>query len=296
MGCGCLSMKAAARVDILCDGNDQIGFGHIRRAQTLAAQLARDGVPVKIIANAASPAMLPVVTAEDAALTITIFDTPLDIDEKISALTKQGRMTIALDYFGNALPDVNIAVFAHKAVRARRVAYVGFEYILIRDEIYSQRGLTNPAPNGHVMVMVGGGDILGQGHLAAQALVRAGCKVTLIQGPYAASSPRCSSYDVCINPSNLPELFAGCAWAVTSGGGSLFEGLCLGKAVHVLPQTVAEERIAQHVDSRGRILGIGLDSLRAYGANEVINAATRSAYLVDGLGVQRVSKIVRSLL
>jgi spore coat polysaccharide biosynthesis predicted glycosyltransferase SpsG len=98
---------------------------------------------------------------------------------------------------------------------------------------------------------------------------------------------------VCTNPSNLPELFARSDWAVTSGGGSLFEGLCLGKAVHVLPQTAAEERIARHVDSQGGLLGIGLDSLRAYSVNEVIKVAAKGAHLVDGLGAQRVSKIVK---
>jgi spore coat polysaccharide biosynthesis predicted glycosyltransferase SpsG len=287
-------MSGAPRIDILCDGNDKIGFGHIRRSQTLAAQLVRDGVSVRVMGNSAqSSVMFPFKTAEDSVPTLTIFDTPLEIDEKVSTLTKQGNLTIALDYFGNALPDVNIAVFAHQAVRAKRVAYVGFKYILISDEISGLRGNVQSERSGGVIGMVGGGDILGQGHLAAQALVKAGCTVTLIQGPYAVSSPRCSNYDVCTNPSNLPELFARSDWAVTSGGGSLFEGLCLGKAVHVLPQTAAEERIARHVDSQGGLLGIGLDSLRAYSVNEVIKVAAKGAHLVDGLGAQRVSKIVK---
>jgi spore coat polysaccharide biosynthesis predicted glycosyltransferase SpsG len=290
-------MSVTPRIDILCDGNDKIGFGHIRRSQTLAAQLVRDGMLVRVMGNSAqSSVMLPVKTAEDSVPTITIFDTPLDIDEKLSSLAKQGGLTIALDYFGNALPDVNIAVFAHQVVRAKRVTYVGFEYILIRDEISGLRGNVCSERSGRVMVMLGGADILGQGHLAAQALVQAGFRVTLIQGPYAVSYPRCSNYEVCTNPSNLPELFARCDWAVTSGGGSLFEGLCLGKAVHVLPQTAAEERIARHFDSRGGLLGIGLDSLRAYSVNEVINIAAKGAHLVDGLGAQRVSQIVRSWL
>jgi spore coat polysaccharide biosynthesis predicted glycosyltransferase SpsG len=290
-------MSVVAQVDIVCDGNDQIGFGHIRRSQTLAAQLMRDGVSVRVLCNSAQASgMFPAFAAENTAAKVTIFDTPLDIDEKLCAFAGKGRFTITLDYFGNALPDVNIAVFAHQSVRARRVAYVGFEYILIRDEISSLRGHTDLESYGHVMVMVGGGDILNQGHLAARALVRAGCVVTLIQGPYAVNSPRCASYDVCINPPNLPDLFARCDWAVTSGGGSLFEGLCLRKAVHVLPQTAAEKSIARYVDSLGGILGIGLDSLCAYSVSEVINAAAKGAHLVDGLGAQRISKIVRSWL
>jgi spore coat polysaccharide biosynthesis predicted glycosyltransferase SpsG len=281
----------------MCDGNEKIGFGHVRRSQARAAQLVRDGVSVRVIGNSAqSNNMLHASRAEDSVSPIVIFDTPLNIEENLTILAKQGRFTIALDYFGNALPDVNIAVFAHQAVRARRVAHVGFEYILIRDEISELRAHARAASSDRVIVMVGGGDILEQGHLAAQALVQAGCTVTVIQGPYAVSSQRCSGYEVSINPSNLPELFAGCDWAVTSGGGSLFEGLCLGKAMHVLPQTAAEERIARHVDSRGALLGIGLDFLRAYSLKEVINVSAKSAPLVDGLGTKRVSKIVRSWL
>lgn len=290
-------MGRAPRVDILCDGNDKIGFGHIRRSQTLAAQLMRDGVSVRFMGSSVqSNFMLSVMAKAGRVPTITIFDTPLDIDDEINLRAKQGQLTIALDYFGNSLPDVSIAVFAHQEVRAKRAVYVGFEYILIRDEIFGLRGGAYSERSDRVLVMVGGGDTLGQSHLAAHALAQAGCTVTLIQGPYAISSQRYSNYEVCTNPSNLPELFAGCDWAVTSGGGSLFEGLCLGKAVHVLPQTAAEERIAQYVFSQGGLLGIGLDSLRAYSVNEVVEVAAKGAHLVDGLGAQRVSQVVRSWL
>jgi spore coat polysaccharide biosynthesis predicted glycosyltransferase SpsG len=290
-------MSNLPRIDILCDGNEKIGFGHVRRSQALAAQLVRDGVIVRVMSSALqSSAMLPVMSLDDSVSAVTIFDTPLDIDEKLNMLASLGRLTVALDYFGNALPDINIAVFAHQVVRAKHYACVGFEYILIRDEIFNMRARACSGRTDRVMIMVGGGDILGQGPRAAEVLVRAGCRVTLIQGPYAASSQQCSDYEVCTNPSNLPEIFAACDWAVTSGGGALFEGLCLGKAVHVLPQTDAEERVARHVYSEGGVLGVGLESLRAYNLNEIVNKGSNGVHLVDGLGAQRVSKIVRSRL
>jgi spore coat polysaccharide biosynthesis predicted glycosyltransferase SpsG len=290
-------MSGTPRIDILCDGDEKIGFGHVRRAQALAAQLMRHGMLVRVMGSSLlSSAMLPAVAGDDSAPAITIFDTPLNIDDKMSSCAGKGQLTIALDYFGEALPDVNIAVFAHKTVRAKRLAHVGFEYILIRDEISDLRTPTFSGRTDRVMVMVGGGDVLGQGHLAAHALEQAGCTVTLIQGPYAVIPQQRSDYQVCVNPSNLPELFAGSDWAVTSGGVSLFEGLCLGKAVHVLPQTKAEERIARHVDSQVGLLGIGLESLRAYSVREVVKVAHKGPHLVDGLGAQRVSKIVMSLL
>lgn len=290
-------MSTAPQIYIFCDGNEKIGFGHIRRSQALASQLLHDGSSVQIMRNAYQPnVLLSLMTAKDSMPKIIIFDTPLDIDEKLNFLAKQGQLTIALDYFGNALPDVNIAVFEHQPVLAKRAAYVGFEYIMIRDEISTLGGGVYKDRSGRVMVMVGGGDALCQAHLAAKTLVQTGCKVNLIQGPYALNLPRCADYEVHTNPSNLPELFAGCDWAVTNGGGSLFEGLYLSKAVHVLPQTMAEDRIARHFDSLGCLLGVGLESLRAYSKNEVNNIASKAGHLVDGLGVQRVSKIVRSWL
>lgn len=284
-------------VEILCDGNDKVGFGHVRRCQTLAAHLRRDGMLVGMTKRSDQSFMLlPKTSKVDSLPYLTIFDTPLDINEEVSTLTRQGHCIFALDYFGNALPDVNIAVYAHEQVRARRQSYVGFEYILIRDEIARLRGNPQSYRSGRVMVMVGGGDILGQGHLAAQVLVRAGCSVTLIQGPYASGSQMSPDYEVLVNPPNLPELFVGCDWAVTSGGGSLFEGLALAKAVHVLPQTPAEERIARHVYFQGGLLGIGLYSLRKYSVNEVNDVAFKGATMVDGNGAQRILKIVRSWL
>lgn len=297
MGRDFVQMKGPPRVDILCDGNDKVGFGHIRRALTLAAQLERESVAVRVIGlSEQSSALLPPVTTCNSEPAMTIFDSPLDVDRRIMRLTDQGRLSLALDYFGSAIPDVNIAVYAHGQVRAMRASYVGFEYILIRDEISLLRGSPSSGRAIRVVVMVGGGDILGHGHIAARILAETGCDVTLVQGPFSVSARQCSNYAVRITPLDLPELFAGCDWAVTSGGGSLFEGLCLGKAVHVLPQTDAETRIAQYVDSREGLLGIGLDSLRAYSPLEVRDVGERGARLVDGMGAARVSKIVRSWL
>jgi spore coat polysaccharide biosynthesis predicted glycosyltransferase SpsG len=290
-------MKASSRVDILCDGNNKVGFGHIKRSLTLAAQLRLDGVDVRLVGlSEQAKIMLPYAIENTSEPEITIFDSPINIDEKISNFNKIGRFTIALDHFGWATPDVNIAVFEHQRVHALRSSYIGFEFILIREEIIRLRGSSPSGQASRVLVMVGGGDILGHGHIAAQILTSAGCDVTLIQGPFSDSSRQFTDYAILKNPSDLPELFVKCDWAVTSGGGSLFEGLCLGKAVHVLPQTSAESRIAQYVSSHHGILGLGLDSLRPYTPSEVATTGESGACLVDGLGALRISKIVKSCL
>lgn len=290
-------MTGLHNVDIFCDGNNRIGFGHIRRSLTLASQLEREGINVRLFGlSEASQTIFPTKHSNLFKPSLTIFDTPLNIDAEIKDLSKRGQLSIALDYFGSTPPDVNIVVYPHKEVFSAKAAHVGFQYILIRDEIAL---LQRTQPSGaatRVIVMVGGGDILGHGHIAARTLAAVGCDVVLVEGPFSGAQKQPQGYRVYKNPPDLPELFAGCDWAVTSGGGSLFEGLCLGKAVHVLPQTEAETRIAEYVALHNGLLGIGLDSLRAYSPSELAEVASNEVRLVDGLGAHRVSKIVRSWL
>jgi spore coat polysaccharide biosynthesis predicted glycosyltransferase SpsG len=290
-------MNGLKRIDILCDGNGKVGFGHIRRSLTLATQLKRDGLIVRLIGlSKTSSAILPSIVSDNSELVATIIDYPFDINEKIGRLISPRCLTLALDHFGSFIPDINIAVYAHKELRAFQTSYVGLEYVLIREEIVQFRSSRPSSCENRVMVMIGGADILGHGHLAAQTLAKLGYDVTLILGPFSSSYIQSSTYKVFINPTNLPKIFANCDWAVTSGGGSLFEGICLGKAVHVLPQTEAEIRIAEFINSQGGILGIGLNSLRRYDYAE-LNKVGKNAYLlIDGLGAHRVSKIVRSLI
>lgn len=124
----------------------------------------------------------------------------------------------------------------------------------------------------------------------------AGLKVKLIQGPYALNVRKKCDYEVYTNPENLPRLFLDCDWAITNGGGSLFEGLCLEKAVHVLPQTKKEERIAKNISQKGGVLGVGIESLREYSAHEIRKVAIKAGSIIDGVGAERISKIIRSII
>jgi spore coat polysaccharide biosynthesis predicted glycosyltransferase SpsG len=297
MGCDRLSFAYSPLIDIWCDGNPRIGFGHIRRARTLADRLTLDGATVRLRKYSPQRNSVFLKSTDDQRLPkISIFDTPENIDENLGLLKEKGVLTVALDYFGSVSPHINIAVFAHDTVRADYLSYVGFDYILIRDEIFTLRSKSLSSRSNQVLIMVGGGDLLRQSHEAARRLAKQGFEVTLIQGPFAGDQKHNDDYTVMHNPTNLPELLAGCGWLVASGGGSLFEGLCLGKAVHVLPQTSAEERIARYVESKGATLGVGLDSLRIYQESEIARVAKNGRNLIDGLGAKRISKIVGSLL
>lgn len=284
-------------VEIHCEGNEKVGYGHIRRSITLAAQLERDGLDVHISGlSEEARRWLPAPRCAKRSADIQIFDSPSGIDEKIRAAQASGQITVALDWFGEAIPDVNIVVYQHGEVRGIRKVHVGFEYILIRKEIAMLHRKPVTQSTKRVLVFLGGGDMLNQGHVTARLLSRHGLDVTLVQGPLTTNRSDGEGYRVLINPENLPQLLEACDWAVTNGGGCMFETMCVGKAAFVLPQTEAEMRLARFAAERGAVLGIGLDNLRKFGVTELGSVAENGANLIDGHGAVRISTIVQGLL
>lgn len=289
-------MNERSLVEIHCEGNEKVGYGHIRRSSTLAAQLERDGLDVRISGlSEEAKRWLPAPRFAGRSADIQIFDSPYGIDNKIRAARANGQITVALDWFGDAIPDVNIAVYPHGEVRGTRDVYVGFEYILIREKIAMLHRVHATQSAKNVLVFLGGGDMLNQGHEAARLLSRHGLDVTLVQGPLATNMSDGEGYRVLINPEDLPQLLEACDWAVTNGGGCMFEAMCVGKAAFVLPQTEAEKKLACFAVEQGAVLGISLDGLRKFGIAELGSVAERGANLVDGSGAARISTIVRGL-
>ena len=290
-------MSGRPRVEIYCDGSAKVGYGHIHRCRTLATQLDRDGVDVCILGlSDEARRLLPEPKRTGRLASVQVFDSPCNIDDMLHAAQLRGQITVALDWFGEVIPDVNIAVYPHGEVRGIKKVHIGFEYILLRDEIVLRRQLPATHSAKCVLVVLGGGDLLNQGHELSRRLCEQGLEVTLVQGPFAKNRDAGDGYRVLINPTELPQLLASCDWAVTNGGGCLFEAMCLRKAAYVFPQTEAEENIAHFAETRGAILGVGSANLRAFSYAELGVAAERGANLVDGLGGSRVSSIIRGLI
>jgi spore coat polysaccharide biosynthesis predicted glycosyltransferase SpsG len=282
------------QVDLVCDAGPSVGYGHLRRTLTLAEALRHAGVVARVTglseqAKVLLPPQQPVNTDPD----VVVFDAPQGLNAEIQKARADGRCVVALDWFGDSEPDVAIVIYPHRTVRARLQSYVGIEYQMIRSEITSQ-----PVGNEGkgVVVMLGGGDLRGQGHLAALKLVEQGLKVTLIQGPLVSSPPKIVPYEVLINPPDLPERLVNCSWLVTNGGGCMFEAMYLGKPVVSLPQTEQEMVLARYVYERDALLGIGVSNLRRYTHGELRPVAQRAAAMVDGYGAERVANIIRKLI
>ena len=76
----------------------------------------------------------------------------------------------------------------------------------------------------------------------------------------------------------------------------MMEMMCLGKAVHVIPQTMAELNLAKLIYNKGALLGIGLDTLCMPSLGEIARVGARARELVDGRGIDRIIGLVESCI
>ncbi len=297
-------MKSKYLIEIRCDGNNQIGFGHIRRCLTLKERLEKDGYLVNLlgISNTSQKLIdnfLPSNYNNYQSNDLIIIDSPdKKVDEFLLEKKPKGIPNIALDYFGDIEVDYNILIYPHHQYRAKKNAYVGYEYVMIRDEILSvkKEKIYQKKEDNFVLVAIGGCDILGQGRLAAKYLSDLGINVVLASGPptnymNVEGSP---SYRVCKNQTEFIYFFSQCNWIVTNGGGTLFEALYLNKSIFVLPQTKAEETIAIDMYQNELIEGIGLESLNSNLKNRTTNVIFGEK-IIDGQGSNRISEIISNI-
>lgn len=286
-------LKAANQVAIVCDGNERIGFGHIRRSSALARRLQEQNISVSLYGvSMESQRFLPQSVGSFYDADVVVFDAP-GIEEQLIEAMRHGCRTVGLDYIGQSIPDINVAIYPREKPRALRKSYSGFEYVIIRDEILQGARLARRGDR--VVVCLGGADVLSQGPEAAERLRGAGFKVTLIRGPLTKDIPsREVDYEVVSNPDNFAELLASALAIVSNGGGCLFEALYLRKEVFVLPQSPAEERIATYLRQERAVSGVGFDELKA--EKFAIEPSSERPLIVDGRGLERLSVIIQELL
>jgi spore coat polysaccharide biosynthesis predicted glycosyltransferase SpsG len=282
-------------IDLVCDAGPRFGYGHLRRSAALAEALRALGLDTRLsprsVRARSTRSNLPGRSSPPSAV---LFDLPESVDPAIAATKRCGLPCVALDYFGHARPTLTISVLERAPIAPGRREH-GFQFAIVRPEI---RRLVLPASeqpdDGGILVILGGADVGNRSASVAHALSRFGHDVTVVIGPYAASPPphiRCLR-----DPSDLPERMAGCRWAVSSGGVTLSELLCLGKPTFVVPQTPAERTIAAVLHARGAILGWGDAPTRAPSAIEAQAVGATARAVIDGAGADRIAARVAEVI
>lgn len=282
-------------IEITTDGGRQYGFGHLRRSATLAAALAEEGASVRVTClSAEGEATLPPVPHADGDACLAVLDLPYARDDIATGAHRAGMKVAALDYPGTAPLDLAISLDERRRTAFAEREITGFRYALIRPEIAALA----PAPGGQgVLVLLGGADVRGMGPGIARRLAAAGHEVTVIRGPLSdPESPEpLPGIAVLFTPENLPQRMAGCAWAVTNGGTTMLEFMCLGKPVYVVPQNEAERHFASVLENEGALLGIGDIPPTRIDTGLMRRVATRAREIVDGGGVKRVADALLAL-
>ena len=77
-------------IQIFCDGNTEIGFGHIRRSSALAAYLCERNFPAVLTAlSKDSKSLLPNSNFSDEMLKVAVFDSMSGIEDLILSFQKK---------------------------------------------------------------------------------------------------------------------------------------------------------------------------------------------------------------
>lgn len=221
---------------------------------------------------------------------VAVIDLPSAADRLIADYRLKGVPTVVLDHLGASVPDVTISVDRKLSRQHGNKHFSGLRYAIIRESLRRKGRRDDSA----VLVSIGGSDLLGQSSYAAGRLSSLGLSVIAVKG-LAASSPMGSpatTVKYVSHPENFDDLFARSNFVVINGGTTLLEALHLGKSVFVLPQTSGEESFARRMAQRGLILGVGLESLREPTFSERFWAKGTGPLAVDGLGAQRVARII----
>ncbi len=298
-----------SHIAVWFDGGGPYGFGNVRRSTELGEALERRGHAVSFVPlSERAAALCPVAKSSIAKADVVVMDVPYEGDTMVRQARALGAKILALDFDGSEAPDTVISLQAVRRVPAQSKALCGVEYAIIREEILERRRarqstISHRTPRSvertyvsdEVLIIVGGGDQDGLTQRIVERLPDV--PVCVVQGPAGAPlNLERHGLRVVMNPPDLPQLMADCAWAVTTGGTTMLEMLCLGKAIHVVPRTEPEQTFAQRFADQGALLDLGLETLRRPTPDQIQTCQQRGPQLVDGKGCERLAIEIESLL
>ena len=288
--------KVTYDIVIICDGDSQYGFGHIRRSQTLFHDLKQNINDVALYGLSAD-ARERLVGGSDylPKAKVYLLDLPYATDQLANRLLNQAYV-VGLDYQGDAPLSHGIYTFIHPNQRTIEPKSSGFSYCIIRPEFKALKPVTKGSNN--VLVTIGGADINNQSVAISNHLQQLGAKVSLVLGPFASEEDLNVHTDIRLfkNPTHFPSLLNDSDWVVCNGGGTLFESRFLGKPCYVIPQTDAELRVANALAEKNELIGVGYTNLLSRRCLFPPDEFKTAPSCIDGLGSQRIQQILMDFL
>lgn len=297
-------MSKSKPLIFLCYGDAKNGFGHIRRAVSLFKFMLSKNRSLKIVGlSSESNTLLRSIIPQKNILNVNprkisdsriLIDSPINFDDLAAVLKNRNNKIITLDYFGDINPDINIVIYPHKDVKGD-ITYVGFDYVIIRNEFLKFSRTTLQKTNSSVVISLGGGDVLNQSAIVAKKLLQMGFNPTIIYGP-TKNKKLINDIDeisFLYNPKNFSELIYHADFVISNCGGCMFESLYFRKPTFLLPQTKREESIGQALHKLEKlVIGVGIDNLSTLLSCKPNSKISNQTSVIDGKGMQRISKIL----
>jgi len=287
---------------IVCDGDQRTGLGHIKRAQTLAGYVNRQGITCQVVgASASATALLmnePLTTiTHTSAYQVIIFDLPYAASNLVARYAEQANYLVCLDCCSQVPVDLSLFIFLHPYQVVDNAYVSGYQLVMIRDEFFKET-ITAPLTKHRVFISIGGADIHHQSLFVAEQLLTQNCQVCVVFGELSEQQLTSAEqmkraqlhaqypdqFQYYCAPDNFATLMNQADWCITNGGGCLFESLYLRKATWVLPQTDAEQRIVDDLTERQLVLGSGLLTLTPPNQAQISHQFQATQGVVEGQG------------
>ena len=274
-------------VSIVYELTSQSGLGHYSRSRKLYDYMYRQGVDIELIDIAN-------IKIEDGPPTeIVIYDISFKINEKANALCEKTSCSIGLDWLQPSQVDYNILIYPHDNASAKKEIFVGFDYVIIEDEIRKLSPVNSKSGIKNALVLIGGGDLKGDSFKAGDYLHQEGFNVHVVLGELAKKPSEEKLYKVSQNIGGIADVVGKSDMMVTNGGNCLFEALASGRPAIALAQTDAEHRIVTEAKKSNAILGTELSAIKT--DIDVSRVITNGLDLVDGAGAERIFSIIKKI-
>ncbi len=294
-------------VEIVADGGPRVGFGHVGRCLALWEELhgrAAFRVGDEAVAGFLRARGAPVGPAGSAPVVLLDRAQPTG-EQEVRSLQATGRRVVLLDDLGPGRMAADVVIDPPTAAAwppAAGVRLAGFEHVLLRREV--RDAASGAAPDGGVLLAMGGSDPAGLTPPLAAALTEAGIDLTVALGPgYRAPHPAAAT----IGPEAFIPALAQASLLVTGYGHSLLEAAHLGvPAISVVfrdehlvhARAFCLEGTACMLDMTDGARPAELTALvrELLGDSQSLAATSRRGReLVDGCGAARIADVLETL-
>lgn len=267
------------------------GYGHFNRSFKLFTYLKKKGFSVQLCNIDDKKCHKLNLSSKIVILDVSFYPNKVAIE-----ICKNAQISIGLDWFQSTWVDYNIVIYPHTEPEARIKVFLGFEYIIVDENISNIAPKPNVEALEKVLIIIGGGDFKGDSIRTGNNLYDLGFKVHVILGEMASMPDIMPNYLVSKNIDSIviANAIADADWMVTNGGNCLFESAAACRPSIALAQTEAEARIINVFQEKKAIIGTQIEDFQNV---KNIDYIIENAYnLVDGRGLERILDIINEII